>query len=564
MARAGHVLLLLPFLLLRAVAATEEGEQAEAATTAAGHAAHASGHGHDVVEVSDVVTAIAVCLFGFLVMNFMFLYLVNYRDENVRRYIYNMMSTTISIFCAVLLNEAVFSFFLKQILVAPWPRGLNLPLRYREKFVVGVTIFSMTFFLINYLCYRFSLHYKDRKEFLYAVATIGGHLCAFAGIYTFGELQQKGIVADNVLKCFGVSVLAFIFLTLFRVIAYGMRARLLERPEERYAMAHYHSEEEEEESWVEHAVEAEDEATILIHSYLVHQCIGYVILGELPNFEREAHVFDQRHVLKLFYASLAFLGLLLAATTINVHEHAKHWKKRMVLGCQNFITMSMCWCIQTGSEWLFILLVSDKHLAAVITAFVLTMLAMVLIVVLDFIADRLHESEELAHHTPAASASSRRSASGALSARALTTRALSKLLRTPGRKGSAAETPLKSKNRLLTGINLQSLQTWASWERALRNIINGFGLLVGLSWDKAFDVGELGIVYGFEDTLAKRPVISRFVLCFALVAIVLPAWIWYIVPLAQKTEADFQNLIEREIQNELGLVDEEEETSGVE
>lgn len=91
-----------------------------------------------------------------------------------------------------------------------------------------------------------------------------------------------------------------------------------------------------------------------------------------------------------------------------------------------------------------------------------------------------------------------------------------------------------------------SLRDWESWEAVLRRLITGLGLLVGLSWDKAFDVAELGIVYGFENSFARRPVISRVALALGLVAFILPAWVWYIVPYAQMSEARWIELIIRE------------------
>ena len=111
----------------------------------------------------------------------------------------------------------------------------------------------------------------------------------------------------------------------------------------------------------------------------------------------------------------------------------------------------------------------------------------------------------------------------------------------------------RKRRRIFTGIDVVSLRDWSNWENVLRTLIQGFGLLVGLSWDKAFDVAEFGIVFGFENTLTKRPVISRIVLGLSLVAFVLPAWIWYVVPLAQMSEAEIEAIIDEEIMREEAL-----------
>merc|ERR1712007_305095 len=68
-------------------------------------------------------------------------------------------------------------------------------------------------------------------------------------------------------------------------------------------------------------------------------------------------------------------------------------------------------------------------------------------------------------------------------------------------------------------------------------------------WIACRPVLEQGVVHGFS-VLARRPVISRIVLGLVLVAFVLPAWIWYIVPWAQMTEAELEAMIHAEIAKE--------------
>lgn len=69
-------------------------------------------------------------------------------------------------------------------------------------------------------------------------------------------------------------------------------------------------------------------------------------------------------------------------------------------------------------------------------------------------------------------------------------------------------------------------------ERALRRVIDGFGLLVGLCWDRAFDASDETLVEG--NSLGRRhPAVAKFGLCVLLVSLVLPAWMWYIVPKAR-------------------------------
>merc|ERR1719171_2640775 len=82
-----------------------------------------------------------------------------------------MISTTASIFCAVLFDQALFAFFVKQILPGdpnkrmhffwggntPIPRGFGIKVGDRERILVGLSVFCVAFFLLNYLCF---LHKK--------------------------------------------------------------------------------------------------------------------------------------------------------------------------------------------------------------------------------------------------------------------------------------------------------------------------------------------------------------------------------------------------------------------
>jgi len=62
---------------------------------------------------------------------------------------------------------------------------------------------------------------------------------------------------------------------------------------------------------------------------------------------------------------------------------------------------------------------------------------------------------------------------------------------------------------------------------ALRSIISGVGLVIGLSWEKSF-----ALAIGAIAIKARQPLWFRDLFDFALVVVVLPAWCLYIIPLA--------------------------------
>lgn len=82
-------------------------------------------------------------------------------------------------------------------------------------------------------------------------------------------------------------------------------------------------------------------------------------------------------------------------------------------------------------------------------------------------------------------------------------------------------------------------------EKALRAVIASFGLLVGLSWEKAFDAAGEAIIEGVPFT-ASQPVVAKVVMALILVIMVLPGWQAFIVPMAQKRWQEHEALMAME------------------
>merc|ERR1711879_793774 len=102
--------------------------------------------------------------------------------------------------------------------------------------------------------------------------------------------------------------------------------------------------------WVKSAIEAEDEATILILSFLAHQCILFKIAGKMPNMEGEEATYGEWEVGVLFLLALLFLILLICATSVRASQKT-HRRYKLPFNCwsperainqvYNFIAMSM-------------------------------------------------------------------------------------------------------------------------------------------------------------------------------------------------------------------------------
>lgn len=107
----------------------------------------------------------------------MMVIMVNWHDAQVRHAVYQMISSTLSIFCAVLFNQALFSFIWKQLLVGdptkrmqyPWggdsfiPRGFGMKLHAKEKSITAGLACLVSLYVLQSFCFRFR---KDGPGFI--------------------------------------------------------------------------------------------------------------------------------------------------------------------------------------------------------------------------------------------------------------------------------------------------------------------------------------------------------------------------------------------------------------
>lgn len=71
-------------------------------------------------------------------------------------------------------------------------------------------------------------------------------------------------------------------------------------------------------------------------------------------------------------------------------------------------------------------------------------------------------------------------------------------------------------------------------DEAIRTIVEALGLLVGFSWEQAFDMATDNVVQGL--LYECDPAMAKLMLSVSLIAIVFPAWVWYILPTVLRLE----------------------------
>mmetsp|Transcript_101829 Transcript_101829/g.318232 ORF Transcript_101829/g.318232 Transcript_101829/m.318232 type:complete len:316 (+) Transcript_101829:3-950(+) len=263
-------------------------------------------------------------------------------------------------------------------------------------------------------------------------------------------------------------------------------------------------------SWVTDVQEAEDEATVMICSFLVQQGICVSFIQRIP--KADTYVGVDTDVAKtlingLGYVALAILCLLIISTFVRGKMTTGAGLVRRVLAnSQNGLAMTLSWLLYSISDWMVQeALYFNVHLAHVVNAFAATLTSIVVILILDFIADRLQEQIE-------------------------------------SDSGDSEEST--------TDVVTQNSAISKNLERTVRTIINSFGLFVGVSWERAFHVADETIAHGVGH-MRHHPVVAKVSIAATTVCFVLPAWRMFIVPKALLSEEDhLMRIIEEEEQEE--------------
>jgi len=538
-------------------------------------------HSDKETQATVLSKTVAACLFGFLFVNMALLYLVHWKDADIRVQVYKMVCVTISIFCAVLLNQAIEVFLLEQVIPTPFPRGFGVKVTEPIEIAVGLGVTLFMFASISFLCFRF----REQKTYLYAIKNIVGHLCAFAAIFCFGKLQQAEWLLPGFHPIIRMSLVFFMaqFLLFVSrlssirvrdswgkgVASEGFQEALPSSPsvvtvepagepavepesgpdssplasprEETPCIPEIRPgdksparssmttrqillEMEEEESqetvgnWTDAAEEGEDEAWVVSATFLTNQIICYAIMGEIPGIEGDQVQHTQSEVNRLWYFVVLFLFCsgIMTCVRVNTVGMKDAWALRITRNWQMMAAISMMWCLFRIGDWQTQIWTDyNKPLAHPIGAFAMSMLSVCVIVLLDAVADKLPSCLRLLQPKPIG---------------------VGTVVVCENEASQKSMADQEKEEKIVRGTTAVEL--------TLRTLINGFGVLVGLSWEKAFNSSLITIVTGFADE--HHRVLPICTLSLALVAFVLPAWRKFIVPKALKTEAEHKKDIMQE------------------
>ncbi|CAK9058275.1 unnamed protein product [Durusdinium trenchii] len=435
---------------------------------------------------------------GFMMANF---YLVNWPDEDIRRISWEVISSTVSIFSAVLLfqacNKALEYYILEGLWIwyqlavdmvhmLLWFTALQLVLAYLSG-AMGAheEVSSRRWSLRKSLSLTWmspstrlkraqsaEMHFKAVKINTVCWATLLGHVTGFAAINAWGTLQQA--VPRNLLCCGLIPLVTFAGIWSIYQATEKLRKIQIEQDEE---------EDEFEELWGEEVAETENDVMSLAVSFLLVQALRFCISGYLPNAEgNDPKGLKQSNLAceLLLFAAFVFGGFDIVQISLrkllklgnegsDVEEQRVSYNEldqahRYHTWCRDILAMATAWSIHFSVDWwLSANIMADGAVLAVICAVVVTCFALLLIFVLDKLADMEFTDNEV--------------------------------------------------------------------DSSLRALISSLGILIGFSWERSFDEAVGGLAEG--RVFGLPPPVLTLILAIFLASMVVPAWKWYILPVVE-------------------------------
>lgn len=383
-----------------------------------------------ILEGQDLVLAIS--LMGFVVFIMTLFYLVNWDDEDMRIYVWTVISTTISIFIAVFSFTSV-----QQGLVE-----MFVPKEEKEN-DSGVIQLLIAAFLVSvyFCCMQFSILYvsgaMEKKPFndeepmteqkerrligFKSLSTLFAHMCAFAAINFGGCLQH--MTPFDWAPAMRFMVVPILFCVQWASV-YGcrlLRVKLIRRIAGQHVNYNQLEESEPTEAvtgidwcltmWDEETYEAENEIASVCMSFLVVQACRVSITGVMPN-NIGVEVKHYTHPLTAcwqllsvggFFAVLCVSSVFLGTCLPKTHgEKAAPGSLQASLKRLNDVlgksfSVAFAWCCLFSGKWLITLYVEafppNGVISRVILAIIVSTVAFVVILMLDFLADQESTSD---------------------------------------------------------------------------------------------------------------------------------------------------------------------------
>jgi len=434
----------------------------------------------DEEKASPMGVAMAATLIGSIVFMMLLYYFTNYDDPDIKKQSWEIISMTISIFCAVLMfqsfNDLVEANFIDKYHLGPFGIFLADMLHMLVWFIFMQAILAWFSgaLTVDYdklkgkeeeLCEELETREVDMKCY----AVLSAHLTGFASINAWGGLQQLPFFSSHPVLALLAVVIAF-----FGII--GLQ-QLTARMRELVAMGDGEKDPFET-MWDEETEEAENDVMSLTISFMTVNAWRFAIIGCMPNNEgkeqapactpEDFYGHSRLQMMVLWGSALCFT----AGVFLMNYYFPESWEttrlpvsptvaKRLAVACVTSVSMCFSWCTFYGVQMVLAGSVSMFHgeseLLSVVLALVCSLGVFGLTIPLDWLADQDWTDEKC--------------------------------------------------------------------DAGIRATIDAFALLVGFSWEQCFD--------NSVDALASstsHPHWSKFLLSVFCAGLLVPAWKWYMLP----------------------------------
>lgn len=353
---------------------------------------HGGAHGGHKMDPTDVAIAATLsCTILFIMGLF---YLLNHPREQMRRYAYETVNATISIFSGILLFQGChdvletyvtrdmhlgFQFLANLLHMLIWLTVMQLTLALFAG-ILGPNIHkprSFTSMMLNIKCWGVLL----------------SHITGFASLNAWGTLQQARFFQTRSMVIeFLVVPVAAVFLMITEKITKSIRLWVAlrdDQKQDRYEAA-----------WDEETQEAENEVMGFTVSFLVIQVFRGVISGVMPTPDGEelSRTVSRHNTVQV----LQLLGVaVVCVLSIIVVMHGKMhrgWTGRFFLSMVTATCMGFAWSIFFASMWYlgqFPFLANSIILLSVVQAVSLSVASFITIFILDWLAEKDWTVEEV-------------------------------------------------------------------------------------------------------------------------------------------------------------------------
>jgi len=480
-----------------------------------GEAGEEEGEEGEEIEYSEVDVGVGGMLLGSVAFVMLLFYFVNWQDDDIRRYSWSIISTTVSIFTSVLMfhgiNEAIVAFLeeflgmggngyfyllisytfflcwfaLMQVVIAyetgslgayapadlneetwcianamRWDYGHAIDPKFVRTQTAAKSIADINDTELFVMKRKTKLDQMQTKTL--AMRTLFSHMTGFACIHAGGELQHIPFFAQSPSMVLLATVCnRFFLLTLFKLTeSHDMprRAYTACKEEEATEDPHFMCAD----LCREEVQEAENDVASLATSYLLVMAMRYSLTGVLPNAEGL-----EEPPIEITYQCILSLygcGVGCMIVVILLLHSGLPGKFRQAMVFQNTMGMSLSWCIFWATRWLAagsktleeLRMDPETMEGRILLALLLSGIALGVIFFLDHIADSA---------------------------------------------GDASET-----------------------SNIIQNFINALSILVGFSWEHCFD-------FALEAVASKtsNPNLMKLMFTGAVAVVITPAWRNYIL-----------------------------------